>query len=171
MRTSWLVGVAALALALGVVVGLWQTTPPTPATSADQIYTAKFSDVDGRQQPLSQWRGKIMVINFWATWCPPCRSEIPDFVKVSQATFDKGVVFVGIALDEVDPVIRFAQEYGVKYPMLIGGEPGYAFAEMLGNRTSSIPYTVIVDRQGVVKYVSLGQLSREELEKQLNKLL
>ena len=170
MRGVWLVPVAALALALGLGVGMWRTTPKSPELAPEQIYAASFADLGGQQQALSQWRGKILIVNFWATWCPPCRQEIPDFIAVYNANRAKDVVIVGIAQDERDLVVDFAKEFGVTYPMLIGGDAGYDFAARLGNSSSSIPFTVIIDRKGQVAYVAVGTVHRSELEKQIAKL-
>ena len=168
---SWMIAVAALALALGLGASLWKFTPSTSDVSAEQIYTASFADLSGQKQSLGNWRGKILIVNFWATWCPPCREEIPDFVEVYNANREKGVVFLGIALDEPKLVAEFAKELSITYPMLIGGEEGYDFAHQLGNSSGGIPYTVILDRQGKIVYVASGAMRRAELEKQLAKLL
>jgi thiol-disulfide isomerase/thioredoxin len=152
-------------------VATWKSTPSNTDLPAQQIYAASFPDLAGKAQPLANWRGKVLVLNFWATWCPPCRQEIPDFVAVANAYRGKDLAIVGIALDERDPVVAFAKEFGIGYPMLLGGDAGYGFAEQLGNRSSSIPFTVIIDRQGQVAYVALGAVRRAELEKQVDKLL
>ena len=166
MRGAWMVGVAALALALGLGVGLWKITPGKSELSPAQIYATHFEDLAGQAQAMGNWRGKVMVINFWATWCPPCREEIPDFIKVSNAYSAQGVSFIGIALDERDLVVAFAKEYKVTYPMLLGGNTGHEFAERLGNTSNGIPFTVILNRQGEVVYVAVGVMHRAELEKQ-----
>lgn len=171
MRNSWLIPVAALALALGLGIGLWRSTPGKSELAPEQIYAASFADLAGQKQTFSQWRGKVLVINFWATWCPPCRQEIPDFVAVYNAYRAKDVVIVGVAQDERDAVADFAQEFRITYPMVIGGDEGYDFAAKLGNTSSSIPFTVIINRQGVVAYVAVGAMRRAELEKQLAKLI
>lgn len=168
---AWMVAVAALALALGLGVGLWKHTPSPAEISAEQIYSASFPDLAGQMQPLSKWRGKILIVNFWATWCPPCREEIPAFIEAYKAYHDKDVVFVGIALDEHDAVNQFSQDVGITYPLLIGGEAGYSFAEHLGNTSGGIPFTVILDRQGQIVYVASGGMSRAELDKQIAKML
>lgn len=165
-----MIAVAALALALGLGVGLWKNTPSATDVNAEQIYAASFVDLAGQKQSLGNWRGKILIVNFWATWCPPCRQEIPDFVEVYNANRDKDVVFVGIALDEPKLVADFAKEFGITYPMLMGGEAGYDFATQLGNSSGGIPYSVILNRQGQVVYVASGAMRRAELERQIAKL-
>jgi len=171
MRSSTMIAVAALALALGIGVGSWKYAPSESELKAEQIYNARFDDLTGQSQPLANWRGKILVINFWATWCPPCREEIPDFVAVAEANRGKDLAIVGIALDERDLVAQFAQEYKINYPMLLGGAAGSDFGAQLGNNSQGIPFTAIIDRQGKVAYVAVGAMRRTELEKQIAKLL
>lgn len=166
-----MIAVAALALALGLGVGTWKYAPNESQLKAEQIYNTRFEDLAGQSQALSQWRGKVLIINFWATWCPPCREEIPDFVAVAAANQGKDVVIVGIALDERDLVAQFAKEYKINYPMLLGGAAGSDFGVQLGNGSRGIPFTVILDRQGKLVYVASGAMRRAELEKQIAKLL
>ena len=73
-------------------------------------------DVEGREQALGQWQGKVLVVNFWATWCAPCREEMPEFVRAQAELGGKGLQFVGIAVDQADKVRQFAQEIGINYP-------------------------------------------------------
>ncbi len=171
MRGVWLVPVAALALALGLGVGLWRTTPSKSELTPEQVYATSFADLSGRQQSLGQWRGKVLIVNFWATWCPPCRQEIPDFVATHAKYRAQNVVIIGIAQDEREPVANFAREFNVTYPLLIGGDTGYRFATQLGNTSSSIPFTVIFNRKGEAAYVAVGPMHRSELEAQIAKLL
>ncbi|MBT9612696.1 MAG: TlpA family protein disulfide reductase [Burkholderiales bacterium] len=162
---------AAVALTLGIGVGLWRIEPGDTDITPDQIYAAKFADLAGKSQQLSNWKGKVLVLNFWATWCPPCREEIPDFIQADAVYRAKGVAIVGLALDEPAKVAEFAKTFGIKYPLLIGGPEAYDFAAQLGNKAKGIPFTAIIDRQGKVVYLGVGAVRKKELDKVLPPLL
>ncbi|MGI9305386.1 MAG: redoxin domain-containing protein [Gammaproteobacteria bacterium] len=129
-------------------------------------------DLDGRNQSVNQWDGKVVLVNFWATWCPPCRREIPEFVDVREKYVARGFEVVGIAIEENHDAVReFAEETGVNYPLLIGAEPGVEIARSYGNRLGALPYSVLFDREGTIRFVRPGELSGETLEIELKKLL
>jgi thiol-disulfide isomerase/thioredoxin len=81
-------------------------------------------DLAGKAQALRQWQGKVLVLNFWAPWCPPCREEIPDFIRLQERHGQAGLQFVGVALDDPDKVAAFVDETGINYPILLGGDAG-----------------------------------------------
>jgi thiol-disulfide isomerase/thioredoxin len=172
-RNQWLliIVVAVVALGLGMLAGHLKTEPSAPnGMTPERIYSSTFHGVDGRPQPLERWKGKVVVLNFWATWCPPCRAEIPEFVKIQAKYAAKGFTFVGIALDERDAVAQFAKEFRINYPLLLGGAEGSGFANALGSR-SALPFSVVMDRHGNIVATRLGTLNEAELEKLLPGLL
>lgn len=128
-------------------------------------------DLDGAPQDVAQWDGKVLAINFWATWCPPCRVEIPEFVALQRKYGDRGLQFVGVALEQPDPVRRFAAEHGINYPVLAGEMDVIAVAEAYGNHVGALPYTVIVGRDGRIAFVQAGPLSLEKAEAAITPLL
>jgi len=111
------------------------------------------------------------VVNFWATWCAPCREEMPEFVKAQGELGARGLQFVGIAVDEPDKAERFAREIGVNYPVLIGGYGAIELSRTLGNRVVALPFTIIVDRRGHVAQTHLGPLKPSELRAIVSQLL
>ena len=121
-------------------------------------------DADGHEQALAQWRGKVLVINFWATWCAPCREEMPQFVATQARDGAKGVQFVGIAVDDVDKVRVFAREIGLNYPTLIGGYGAIELSRTLGNDLAALPFTIVLDREGRVVHTQLGPLRAAKLD-------
>ena len=143
-----------------------------PVVSANEaIATASFYDLQEKVQPLAQWKGKVLVVNFWATWCPPCLAEIPEFIQLQKQYDKQGVQFIGIAIDQKSKVQAYAQEVGMNYPVLLGDLAGIDLARRIGNAQGGLPYTVILDRSGKIVTTQLGALSHEKLEGIIKPLL
>lgn len=164
--------VAILAMAAGGYLGV-RTLQPKPAVTrpATGLLGTTLPDAEGRQQRIEQWRGKVVVVNFWATWCAPCREEMPLFVRVQNELGGRGLQFVGIAVDQVEKVKPFARELGLNYPILIGGYGAMELSRTLGNTVMALPFTVIIDRQGNIAYEQLGVVKPETLRRTLETLL
>ena len=151
-----LAAVAVMAAAGGAAWFLWPGAGnPAPRQSAplavaERIYAARLPDAKGAPQAMAQWRGQVLVVNFWATWCAPCREEIPGFVRLQERYGARGLRFVGIALDQPEKVLDFAREFGINYPLLIGGIETMELLREAGNRTGVLPYTLVIDRAGKV---------------------
>ncbi len=128
-------------------------------------------DADGQQRRMSEWQGKVIVINFWATWCPPCREEIPAFVELQEQYANDGLQFVGVALQEAEEVRDFLEEFNVNYPSLVGTEDVIKVAKKLGNDIGALPYTVIIDRHGIISFTHRGPLLKSEAETAIQALL
>ena len=139
--------------------------------SAEPVFAASFKDLDDKLQPLGQWRGKVMVLNFWAPWCPPCREEIPDFIKLQDKYRERGLVFVGLALDEKSKVQVFVDEAGINYPILLGEMDAVDLARKIGNHLGGLPFTVIIDRNGRIAASEIGGLSMARTESLVAPLL
>jgi thiol-disulfide isomerase/thioredoxin len=172
MRRGFLFFVVALgALALGYYARTSTEGPESGRDAAQVLLAATLDDLNGKPQPLAQWRGKVMVVNFWATWCPPCLKEIPDFVRLQTRYGDQGVVFVGLAIDDKDKVAGFVSKFGMNYPVLIAQKEGLNLARDAGNRLGALPFTVIIDRHGRTARVELGELDENKLAPILDSLV
>ncbi len=153
-----------------------QQRVPT-ARAAEPVVAAlkrpEFSmpDVDGTPHSISEWDGKILIVNFWATWCTPCRKEIPEFISLQEELGDRGLQFIGIAIDKPDETRHFMQEIGINYPILVDEDMGMRMVGEYGNRLMALPYTVIVDREGTIVHTHMGEISRQALEKLLEELI
>jgi thiol-disulfide isomerase/thioredoxin len=158
--------VGACALAAGLYFG-GDADDPARANAqgmdASTLFALTMPDLAGKEQSLSQWKGKVVVVNFWATWCVPCRAEMPEFVRVQRELGGRGLQFVGIAIDQADKVEAFAAELGLNYPALIGGFGAIELSKTMGNRLGALPFTIIVDRAGSVVHTQLGPIKESRL--------
>jgi thiol-disulfide isomerase/thioredoxin len=157
--------VAALAVAAGVWFGNGRTplTKDVTGASASPLLGVSLPDPDGKEQALAQWKGKVLIVNFWATWCAPCREEMPMFMRVQDAQGAKGIQFVGIAIDSPAKVREYARELKLNYPTLIGGYGAMELSESLGNTVKALPFTIIINRDGKVAHTQLGPLKEDQL--------
>ncbi|MDH3687877.1 MAG: TlpA family protein disulfide reductase [Gammaproteobacteria bacterium] len=137
----------------------------------NSISTLALPDVEGRIHQISEWQDQIVLINFWATWCAPCREEIPLFMDAQARYHGKGLQVVGVALDDPEAVRAFADDMGMQYPVLVGNEDTMALMYALGNEAGGLPYSVLTNRRHAVKYRKLGPFTSEELMMVLHKLL
>ena len=179
MQRIWLRWVAIAAVgAIGLAAGIYfasekQTGDLSSASSAAAVALngVALPDADGKEQRVDQWRGKVVIVNFWATWCAPCREEMPEFIKAQQELGPKGLQIVGIAVDQADKVRQFATEIGLNYPALVGGFGAMELSRTLGNTVMALPFTVILDRKGAIAHTQLGILKPEKLNAIVKQLL
>jgi len=164
-------GVAAIALAAGLYFGIEHRdgTPDPAAVSA--LTRADLPNLAGGRATLEQWRGKVVVVNFWASWCPPCREEIPGLIRIQQKLASNGVQVVGIAVDSVDKSRQAATEMAISYPVLVAEVQIIDVTRRLGNRAGGLPFTVVLDREGRLVTTHLGLLSEAQLERLIAPLL
>ncbi len=140
-----------------------------PDTQA--FWNATLPDLKAQLQPMAQHRGKVVVVNFWAPWCPPCRAEMPGFMALQEKYGKDGVVFIGIALDRTENVQDFIAAKPTNYPIYLGEDGGDQLSVALGNHSAALPYTVILDRRGEAAGSQVGMLEEARLEAMLRPLL
>lgn len=169
---------ASFALA-GVLLGAgiaWITReePPPPANPGAQPGDLRphfrHAALDGSWVEPSDFAGRLLLVNFWATWCIPCLREMP----LLQSTYDRHIgelAVVGVAIDEPGAVREFVEEQGITYPILIGAADVFATQRAWGNASGALPYTVLVDRDGIIRWQHLGEVTPDELEAVLAKWL
>ena len=173
-RREWIlvVVVAIAAAAGGYTYNAWRTAPDEHSRGGAATLTAiTLPDLEGKLQSLEQWRGQVMVVNFWATWCAPCREEIPLLMKLQEKYGARGLQLVGIAIDQPDKVRPYAAELGMNFPVLIGDFDAIELTRTLGNRAGVLPYTVIVDRNGAIAAREIGAVKEPKMEAILSPLL
>ncbi|MBT8438646.1 MAG: TlpA family protein disulfide reductase [Gammaproteobacteria bacterium] len=171
--------IAALGVGLGLGYSLYKkdsATVPTAEEIAakpeklDRLPDFSYPDLQGNSRSSQEWGDKIVVLNFWASWCPPCRKETPAFIEV-QSRYPQQVQFVGIAIDDKGPVEDFADTYGINYPTLLGDMSAIEISRQLGNRFSGLPFTAIFDQGGKLIYQQTGEVKKAELIEQIKALL
>jgi thiol-disulfide isomerase/thioredoxin len=173
----WLVGlVAGAALLGGIVASLLhfserEDAPSIPVAALARLQDLPFKDLTGQERRLADWKGKTLVVNFWATWCPPCRKEMPAFSNLHTKLANRGVVFVGIGIDSPSAIKEFALQYPVSYPLLIGGSEGLEAMKTIGNRNAALPYTLVVDATGAPVFSRLGMIEEASFETTLLELV
>ena len=117
-------------------------------------------DLSGEMRNIKEWDGKLIVLNFWATWCPPCLKEIPEFIELQETYGDQGFQIIGIAIDEEEAVREYVEKVGMNYPSLVVQDEGVMLAKRYGNGIGALPYTVIINRDGEISHTIRGELSK-----------
>lgn len=165
--------------AIGALIGLlasgvekwWQQDQPASSkTQLDKLPEFSLTGMNGDIWHSDESAHKILVLNFWATWCPPCREEMPVFSKLQKEFAQRNVQFIGIAIDDREAVQEFIDSYGVDFTILMGNTETVALSERLGNRFSALPFTVIADKGGKVKFRHAGGVKEEQLRPLLAEL-
>jgi thiol-disulfide isomerase/thioredoxin len=161
-RDTLVVGAVALAAAgAGALVGALALQSRSGAAA---LLSATYLDLSGRPRQLTEWHGRVLLCNFWATWCAPCREEMPMLAELREKYTAKGVEFVGIGIDPAAKLAEFAKSYQIHYPLLVADGGVASLMRSLGNGPGGLPFSVILDRSGSVAYRRLGILSRAEVE-------
>jgi len=165
---------AAVALAAGIAAFLVsrallepEPAPPAelkPAVIPEVRPDVTLADRDGQPRSLSEWDGKPLVINFWATWCAPCRREIPMLNALARDKATEGVTVIGIAIDFREEVLKFLETTRIDYPVLIGEQDGMEAARAFGMESIGLPFTAFTDRQGRIATIHVGELHRPQAD-------
>jgi thiol-disulfide isomerase/thioredoxin len=143
----------------------------TPNYGGGELIDFTLPDVDGKKRSLHEWRGKVIVLNFWATWCPPCREEIPLFISLQKKHPSNDLQVIGVAIDTLNAVMVYRQSVRINYPILIGEDDALPLVAQYGNRMGSLPFTVVIDRSGSIAVRKLGMFNQTELESLIDPLL
>ncbi len=189
MRRNVLLAVVALAAAFGgyffaramSTPGAPESARAAPAGYADTVRSAEellgqrrpdfeLEDISGRTVTADGFDGSIWLVNFWATWCAPCVEEMPMLSDLQERYAGDGLKIVGIALDDPDRARAFAQELGIGYTILLGRADAVITGRRYGNATGMLPFSVLVDASGTIRWTHLGALDREDLEEKFQAL-
>lgn len=170
------IGIAALAAGAGLWTWSRQARAPAtepsieaPSIGPAALFAASFVDEGRVPRTLAQFEGKVLVVNFWATWCGPCRAEMPAFQRLHQRWSDRGVRFVGLSGEPPETAARFGRDLGISYPLWTGGEAVQELSRRLGNRMSVLPHTVLIGPRGEVLEQRVGAYTEAELDDRLGR--
>lgn len=167
-REALILGAAgAVAAAAGAFFGVLALQA---RSGAADLLAARFTDLEGRPRRLLEWQGRALLCNFWATWCAPCREEVPLLVAAKQKWLSPSSEIVGIGIDSAAKIRQFAATYKINYPLLVADATAVTLLRRLGNKTGGLPYTVALDRSGAVAERRLGALKEPELRQVLERL-
>ena len=173
-RRQWIViaGVSVLALLAGILTSQWITQSGLASEPSIKAFFANsWQTPEGKPANADNWRGKVLVVNFWASWCPPCVEEMPTLDQISKEYATKNVLFVGIGIDSPSNIREFLQKTPVSYPIVIGGLEGSNLAKQMGNSQGALPYTIIISPSGKSTFTKLGKITEDELKKAINSTL
>jgi thiol-disulfide isomerase/thioredoxin len=165
-RRQWMIiaTISLLALFAGVLTSQWIYKTGLASDPAVKAFLNNpWQSSDGNVVDTQKWQGKVLVVNFWASWCPPCVEEMPTLDKLQQDFLQKNVLFVGIGIDSPSNIRDFLAKTPVSYPIVIGGLEGSNISKQLGNAQGALPYTIIIDAKGKATYSKLGKITEDEL--------
>lgn len=174
--------IAVAAGALGAYVGTRTKQEPvvasaTPAaahpaghgdlTPVQALFAETLNNPAGTPQALAQWKGKPLVVNFWAPWCPPCVEEMPELAEVAREHAANNINIIGIGIDSPTNIAEFTSKFKISYPIYVAGISGTELSRKLGNTAGGLPYTVLIGADGQVKKTYLGRIKFDELKADL----
>jgi thiol-disulfide isomerase/thioredoxin len=163
-----LAGVGVAAAAAGALSGVLFLQS---GSGAAELLAARLTDLEGRPRRLLDWQGKALLCNFWATWCAPCREEVPLLIAAKQQISSSRAEIVGIGIDRAAKIREFAATYRINYPVLVGDATLIGLMRRLGNASGGLPYTVALNRSGAIVGQKLGALTDAELRQVLESLV
>ena len=173
-RRQWIsiVGISLVALVAGAITSRWIYKTGLASDPAIKAFFANpWQTPDGKLVDTEKWRGKVLVVNFWASWCPPCVEEMPTLDKLQGEFKSQNVLFVGIGIDSPSNIREFLEKTPVSYPIVIGGLEGSNISKQMGNSQGALPYTIVINAQGKATSSKLGKISEEELRKSIKSAL
>ena len=176
-KHKWVIALSLIASLIALLVGGyagWQKSRPQPATSGVPSATLAQIELPDTEKNLrngKEWLGKVVVVNHWATWCPPCLEEIPMLINFQEQMRDADIQIIGIAHDLLDATRIFGDEIGINYPSLVAIVGGDELMRQQGNASGGLPFTAFFDRNGNLANTWLGKISGKELKQMIAPLL
>lgn len=160
--------IALIFAALGMFWGIRQHQAQAPGSAvASHLLDQTMPDVNGKPQPLAQWKNKALIVNFWATWCSPCVEEMPELSALQAEISPEKIQIIGIGVDSAANIAKFVAEHKITYPLYTGGMGAAELSRQFGNKAGALPFTVLIGRDGQIRKTYLGRLKIKELRNEL----
>jgi len=166
-----LIGTALGAAAVAGGLAGWRVLRPDPTQAAPAWMDAPWLDAQGRAIDLSDWKTRVVLLNFWATWCPPCVEEMPELSELHQRYERKGFGVFGIGIDSPSKIAEFQSKTPVSYPLAVGGLGATELGRAFGNQGGMLPFSVLIDRQGRIAQRILGRIKLPVIDAAVRALL
>ena len=165
-------GMSLVGLAAGLITASWIYRDGTASEeSVAALLANSWTKPDNTAVNTAEWQNRVLVVNFWASWCPPCVEEMPALSDLQDEFASKNVLFVGIGIDTPSNIRQFLETTLVSYPIVMGGLQGSKIGKALGNTQGALPYTVVINTKGKVTNTKLGKINEDELRKQIKAAL
>jgi thiol-disulfide isomerase/thioredoxin len=139
----------------------------TTSQLADPLFATSLPDLSNQNQALAQWKGKILLVNFWATWCTPCVQEMPELSALQSGAHAKNMQIIGIGVDSADNMREFSSKYKISYPLYVADMSGSALLRKLGDQAGGLPFSILIAPDGQVKKTYLGRLKMDEVQRDI----
>src|ERR1700747_2837064 len=153
---------------IGVYFGNQQVRAATPQNAAaSKFFASEMLDQAGQSKKFSQWKGKTLLVNFWATWCNPCVEEMPELSALQTASRSVNMQIIGIGIDSAANILKFSTKYKISYPLYVAGTSGIALLRDLGDEAGGLPFSVLIGPNGQIKKTYLGRLKIQEVKRDL----
>jgi peroxiredoxin len=163
--------IAVLFAGIGMYFGAKRFEPEAAAdTAVGALMQTRLPDATGAERKLTEWQDKTLVVNFWATWCPPCVDEMPELVELQNDLGSQNVQVLGIGIDSPSNIRQFSEKHQISYPLLVAGMAGTELSREFGNQAGGLPFTVLIDSDGRVRKTYIGRLDLKKLRADLASL-
>lgn len=165
----WITIVGLLFALIGGYAGIKKWEPAAPSPTAHHIFFSQsLPDINDKNEKMSNWHGKLLLVNFWATWCAPCVEEMPELSELQNEQKPANLQVIGIGIDSPSNIREFAAKYKISYPIYLAGMGGIDLARQMGNQQGGLPFTVLFGADGQVKKTYLGRLDMQAVRKDLD---
>jgi peroxiredoxin len=153
---------------IGIYFGVKRFNPaPAEDGAVSALFQSSLPDTQNQQRSFSEWKGKTLLVNFWATWCPPCVAEMPELVELQADMASRNLQIIGIGIDSPSNIRQFAEKLEISYPLLVAGMEGTELSRQFGNQGGGLPFTVLIGADGRVRQTYIGRLDMKKVRADL----